>query len=722
MPSIQINGGFHRTNGHTNGIESDGAGLHILIVGAGIAGLSAAIGLRDQGHRVEIFEQSQFAKETGAAVHIAPNAHGILKRLGIDLDAIGANKMERVPTTDLVQLTEYDSGGQLRRSIDLNEDNKKWQHEWRLAHRVQIHDALKRTATNPTGKGHPASLHLGSGVAAVDPIDASITLNNGTTVKGDIILAADGVHSVCRAQIPGGDVQPFGSGKSAFRFIIARETALSSPATQAFVERPGELVIWYAKDRRVVMYPTANNSLLNFVCIHPEEESDAGAQWNTNMSLASLLRVYQDFDPGCISLLKMAEPSSLKAWKLLDMAVLPTWINHSLALLGDAAHPFLPHQGQGAGVAMEDAATLAVVLERGLSPSEVPARLKLYEEIRKTRANRIQEYSRLAGVDLKADSGAKFDMIEYTNYNFGHDEFDNSTQKLREYTWAKTPNIYWRMPIAFGPMPGPRQSHLGIPRDAVESTFTSASIKFKTSRTVLQNLFPPGVSNYRFTSPGTVAHCSFSCTTLNKMEWLGGSGYSHIGLYIHGVEYQKADGKVIRGTYMPILFESLTDPIVSGREELGMPKLYTAIDIYRGTESYRIKTGWQGSQWGNFQLHGLKYSSDPATATGKVSGEDDDGILVHRYVPKVGRSFKGEAEAQYSVFVPFAEDMPQPVTKRVWKADTATIDIDALGWDALPTLHHIISRLKEIPIFEVVSAKVVEGDGVPDVGAARRVE
>jgi hypothetical protein len=312
-------------------------------------------------------------------------------------------------------------------------------------------------------------------------------------------------------------------------------------------------------------------------------------------------------------------------------------------------------------------------------------------------------------------------VIEYTNFNFGHDEFDNATQKLREYKWASTPQIYWRMPIAFGPMPGPRQTHAGVARNAVESTFTSASIKVKTSRTVLQNLFPPGIKGFRFKSPGTVAYCSFSQTTLNKMEWLGGSGYRHIGLYIHGVEYVKPDGTVISGTYMPILFESLADPIVSGREELGMPKLYTAIDVYRGAESYRMNTSWQGSMWGNFCLEGLKPDDNLSAATGKVSGEDDDGIFVYRYIPKVGRSHKGEAEAEYPVFVPFAEDKPEPVTQRVWTATKAHLKIDALDWDALPTLHHIISRLQEIPVYEVVKAKVVEGVGVPDVGAARRI-
>jgi hypothetical protein len=205
------------------------------------------------------------------------------------------------------------------------------------------------------------------------------------------------------------------------------------------------------------------------------------------------------------------------------------------------------------------------------------------------------------------------------------------------------------------------------------------------------------------------------------MEWLGGSGYHHIGLYIHGVEYQKTNGDIVSGTYLPILFESLTDPIVSGREEIGMPKLYSSVDVYRRAKGYRVNTGWQGAIWGHFSWDGLS-EADPATESGNISGEDDEGILVYRYIPQVGRSHKGQAEAEYPVFVPYKDDVPQPRTQRVYQASKASFVIDALDWDALPTLHHVISRLQEIPVYEVVGGKVVEGVGVSDVGAAHRIE
>jgi acetoacetate decarboxylase len=207
---------------------------------------------------------------------------------------------------------------------------------------------------------------------------------------------------------------------------------------------------------------------------------------------------------------------------------------------------------------------------------------------------------------------------------------------------------------------------------------------------------------------------------LNKMEWLVGSGYKHIGLYIHGVEYAPQDGPVIQGSYMPILFESLTDPIVSGREELGMPKLYTAVDVDRHHTFYKIRTSWEGSYWGEFRLEDL-VEVDPSSELGSISGEADDGVLVYRYLPKAGRAHKNVAADECAIVDLFKEATTTPRPLKMYKATNASFKIDSLDWEKLPTLHHIISRLGELPIYEIVSAKVVEGVGVPDVSGARPV-
>ena len=274
---------------------------------------------------------------------------------------------------------------------------------WLLAHRVHLHDKLKRTAFDPEGDGVPAKLNLQSRITDVDPVAATITLENGDKITGDLVVGADGVHSVTRRKVPGADVKPFGSGKSAFRFLVPRNVALEDPKVSHLVQKHSQLTMWYGKDRRVVVYPTTNNELLNFVCIHPEKESEAGDDWNNTGNLGKMLEVYKDFPQDMLALLSKADPQTLKVWKLLDMEVIPHWTHEKLVLLGDAAHPFLPHQGQGAGVAMEDAAALSVVLPKDTLKEDIMDRLKLYEQIRYERANKIQQYSRLAGEDLDAD-------------------------------------------------------------------------------------------------------------------------------------------------------------------------------------------------------------------------------------------------------------------------------------------------------------------------------
>jgi acetoacetate decarboxylase len=186
----------------------------------------------------------------------------------------------------------------------------------------------------------------------------------------------------------------------------------------------------------------------------------------------------------------------------------------------------------------------------------------------------------------------------------------------------------------------------------------------------------------------------------------------------HGVVYTNSDGESVQGTYMPVMFEDLTDPILSGREELGMPKLYSAIDRLKGKSSQIVKASWRGVEWGTLEWTGLEQveiDQGPSMRGGSDAGE---GLLVQRYVPQVGRENKGLPEAEYVVVDRSAQVEPKARVQRMYKAKEANISIEPGAWDVLPTLHHITSRLAEIPIYEVVEGKIVEGTGVSDVGNA----
>lgn len=276
-----------------------------------------------------------------------------------------------------------------------------------MAHRVDLHNRLKEVVSTPTNDGKTAiEIKTSSRVVKVDPYDAIITFADGTKIQGDLIVGADGVHSISRSAIPNSEhIKPFESGKSAFRFLIPKQKVLDDPETAELVRHDGELCMWFGVDRRIVMYPTSHNSILNFVIIHPSADSaseTAGSdEWDQIGNLDKMLNIYSSFSPAILKLLAKADQESVRVWKLLDMDPLPRFNESRLALIGDAAHPFLPHQGQGAAVAIEDAASLAVSLSLDASKGDIPDRLKLYNEIRYTRATNIQSFSRLMGHDLK---------------------------------------------------------------------------------------------------------------------------------------------------------------------------------------------------------------------------------------------------------------------------------------------------------------------------------
>jgi len=450
-----------------------------------------------------------------------------------------------------------------------------------------------------------------------------------------------------------------------------------------------------------------------------------------------MLAIYQSFDSSVRSIIEKAE-EDIKVWKLLDMDKLPAFVHERLALLGDAAHPFLPHQGQGGGQAIEDAVALAALLPLGTSRQDIPERLQLYNECRYERAHKIQDFTRTAGKDAAelAAEGKQLDMMEYQKYNFGHDAHDFATGKLRALLNSQDKTLRFRSPFGFGASPGPRRP-LGLDptnstiqslRQKTPETYQTISIRFKTSRTCLENLLPPG---FAFTSPGTLAQASISCTTLSNMTWLAGGGYSHCGLYIHGVNHTKPDGNDSKtfGTYLAVLFENSADPIITGRDELGMPKLFCDIEAsvqqQDGNNAASVSLASRGTTFGKITLSGLAAPSQKPTPAppgpaqrmpGPPPPPPEQGTFWQRYVPAVGEP--GKTDADYTVFNP----NPAPVEgEETLVAAEGVVEFQESSWESLPTLHHIARGLKEMPVYGIEEAKLVRGLGVGDVCEARRV-
>jgi hypothetical protein len=152
-----------------------------------------------------------------------------------------------------------------------------------------------------------------------------------------------------------------------------------------------------------------------------------------------------------------------------------------------------------------------------------------------------------------------------------------------------------------------------------------------------------------------------------------------------------------------------------------MPKVFCDIDKIRDRTLQTVKTSWRGAEWGVFEWEGLEeVKSD--NKEGMMGGNDaGEGILAARYFPAVGKDKRGQSEVEYVVLDRFAESTPKPNVQRIFKAKNARISIEAGDSSSLPTLHYITSRLAEIPVYEIVEARIIEGTGVADLSHVVRL-
>ncbi|KAN0122958.1 zeaxanthin epoxidase [Hyaloscypha variabilis] len=394
--------------------------FRIIIVGGGIAGLAAAIGLRSVGRKITVLEQSSQHKEIGAAISLQPNATKILEKWGL------GPLLERKGGMPDKGFKMFSTDGTLKASIPFSRET--YGADRVLYHRVDLLDALKEAATTEDGPGEPASIVLSSRVIGCDTSNATVTLVDGTSFSGDLIIGADGIHSKLRKLVTGSDTGAVPTGTSAYRIIVPTSQLIANPGISSFIDlkAPWTSMIM-GHDRRVIMGPCREGKLFSMVCLVPDEfmnEKSSTDSWTSEGSTEKLLQSFESF-PEWLKEIFRAAPS-LGLWQLRDIQPLKTWVKDRVILIGDAAHAMLPTQGQGASQSVEDAEALQEFfsdIHSGPSAAEVNARLEMVFKCRYERVTLIQGYSRQQAGPATTENGQKITMntLEFSDYNCGYE-------------------------------------------------------------------------------------------------------------------------------------------------------------------------------------------------------------------------------------------------------------------------------------------------------------
>ncbi|KAA8904951.1 hypothetical protein TRICI_005373 [Trichomonascus ciferrii] len=366
--------------------------LKIAIVGAGIGGLAAAIALRRHGHEVHIYEKHDFAHEVGASISCAANGGRHLVEWGVDVKAA-----KPVFLKDLIR-HDWETG-KVKAIYPFEDYSDKYGVPYFMFHRKDIHTVLLNTALGDKIDGNPCELHVNHN--AVKWEDNTVYFENGRSVTADLIIGADGVGSTMRKLI---GVKPdyHPSTSCCYRCLVTNEDVQKYNFYD--FTKNGAIEFWGGEGiDKIVISPCSNGDIISFYCFYPSSYNNLRKDgWDNDATLEQLLDTFPKLDSQIRDMFKRA--FDIKQWRLYVHEEYETWSNGNTTLMSDAAHPMLPDQSQGACQAIEDAAALGYIFSKKFNFS-VPDGLKIYEQVRKPRATKVQKASARAREDLSERIG-----------------------------------------------------------------------------------------------------------------------------------------------------------------------------------------------------------------------------------------------------------------------------------------------------------------------------
>lgn len=351
-------------------VEKDVYANKIIVIGAGIGGLAAALGLQRRGFKVAVYERAQEIREVGAGLIVTANARRALHDLGVDED------LERLSCCVPIMYTcNYQTGEILREHPNAG-IREKYGFATLQVHRADLHTLLM----NAVAANDAEALHPGHEFVGLDETETGVTVRfaNGAEDSGDALIGADGNASAIRALLFPGVATTF-NGQVAFRALLPAE---------AVPDRVNELGqgMYAGPQRYILHYPLRGGRIMNIIgCGQATEWEEEG--WAIPATNEEFANAYADFAPHLIEMIGNIPEGGLFKWGLRDREPLATWTTDRVGMLGDAAHPMTPFLGQGACLAIEDAMLLARAFAASNSVKEVLVR---YEGARKERGNGVQ--------------------------------------------------------------------------------------------------------------------------------------------------------------------------------------------------------------------------------------------------------------------------------------------------------------------------------------------